>query len=174
MVAFKNLLFFITSASALTIGKRDAATILSDISTIDTNVNALTTAANNYNGGILAALPITSAESTLENSIKQGTTDAQATSQLSSADAQSIIAAINTLIPDIATSLTAVENKKADFASDGLTSIVLGDLNSLKNDTDAFADALIAIASADTETEAQSQKATIDSDFQAAIDDFAS
>lgn len=57
MVAIKNILLFITAASALTVGKRDAATILSDISTIDTNVKALTKAFNNYNGGIFSAAP---------------------------------------------------------------------------------------------------------------------
>ncbi|KUJ12066.1 uncharacterized protein LY89DRAFT_220767 [Mollisia scopiformis] len=173
MVIIKNVLLLVTAATALTLGKRDVNTILSDISTIDSNVKALTTAANNYNGGVLAAIPITSAESTLDKSINQGTSDAQATSQLSSADSKSILAAINNLTPDIAASLTAVENKKANFAADGLTSIVQNDLATLKSDTDAFADALIAIASADSKDQATAQKATIDSDFQGAIDDFA-
>jgi hypothetical protein len=70
--------------------------------------------------------------------------------------------------------LTAIENKKVHFTSDGLTSTVQSDLATLKKDTDAFASALINIASADTTDEANSEKATIDSDFQAAINDFAS
>lgn len=57
MVAIKNILFFITAASALTVGKRDAATILNDISTIDSNVKALTATFNNYNGGVANAIP---------------------------------------------------------------------------------------------------------------------
>jgi hypothetical protein len=69
MVAIKNILLFITAASALAIVKRDAATILTDISTISTNVAALTKAVTNYQGGILGALPILSAEQTLETSV---------------------------------------------------------------------------------------------------------
>jgi len=38
MVAIKNLLFFVATASALALGKRDASTILSDISKIKTDV----------------------------------------------------------------------------------------------------------------------------------------
>lgn len=46
MVSGKSLLFFITAASALTVGKRDASTIFGDISTIDTNFKALSTSDN--------------------------------------------------------------------------------------------------------------------------------
>jgi hypothetical protein len=76
MVAIKNVLLFIASASALAIVKRDTATILTDIATIDSNVNALTTAVNNYNGGILAAIPVANAESTLEASVRNPLPDA--------------------------------------------------------------------------------------------------
>ncbi|KAH7356705.1 hydrophobic surface binding protein A-domain-containing protein [Rhexocercosporidium sp. MPI-PUGE-AT-0058] len=173
MVAIKNILFFITAASALTVGKRDAATILSDISTIDSNVKALTATFNNYNGGVFSAFPILGAESKLEDSIKQGTTDAKASSQQSSADSKSIIAAIDNLIPDIEASLAAAEKKRAQFAADNLTATVQKDLANLKAETDDFADALIAIASADTKAQGTAQKAKIDSDFDAAIAYFA-
>lgn len=81
MVAIKNVLFFVTAVIALTVGKRDTATIISDISTIDSDVKALTTAFNNYNGGLFATTPILTAQSNLEDAIKKGTTNAQATSQ---------------------------------------------------------------------------------------------
>ncbi|KAH6722324.1 hydrophobic surface binding protein A-domain-containing protein [Leptodontidium sp. MPI-SDFR-AT-0119] len=148
MVAIKNILFFITAASALTVGKRDAATILNDISTIDSN-------------------------SKLEDSIKQGTTDAKASSQQSSADSKSVIAAIDKLIPDIEASLAAAEKKKAQFAADNLTGTVQKDLATLKSETDDFANALIAIASADTKAQGTAQKTKIDNDFNAAIAYFA-
>ncbi|KAH6722325.1 hydrophobic surface binding protein A-domain-containing protein [Leptodontidium sp. 2 PMI_412] len=173
MVAIKNLLFLATAISALTIGKRDTATILNDIAAINTNVQAVTTATNNYNGGILAAIPIVTAEGNLEAAIDQGTTDAQATPQGTSADSQSVIAAIDTLIPNIEASLTAIIAKKTQFAADGLTSTVYTTLGNLKVKTDAFSDALIAIASADTKDAGIAQKARIDSDFDAAIAAFA-
>jgi len=127
---------------------------------------------NNYNCGVSGAIPITNAESTLDNSTKQGTSDAKATSQLSSADSNSIIAAIKDLIPDIETSLQAVESKKSQFAAAGLTSTVQHDLSTLKSDTADFTNALITIASTDVLSEANSEKAIIDNDFQATINDF--
>lgn len=124
MVAVKNILLFVLATTTLTIPKRDASTILSDVSTIKSHVKSLTSAVNGYSGGLPSAIPITSAESTLDKSIQQGTTDAQATSQLSSADSNSIIAAIQNLTPDIQTSLQAVQSKKSQSAADGLTSTV--------------------------------------------------
>ena len=114
------------------------------------------------------------AESNLEKAIKQGTSDAQASSQLSSADSKTVIAAIENLIPDIEASLNAARSKKAKFAADGLTTTVQKDLATLKSESDDFASALIAIASADTKAQGTAQKAKIDSDFDAAIADFAS
>ena len=132
MIAIKNILLFVSAATALIPGKGDTSTILSDISTINSNVKALTSAVNSYNGGLLAAIPITNAESTLDTSIKQGTSDAQSTSQRSSTDSNTIIAAIMNLTPDIEAALTAVVNKKPQFAAAGLASTVQGDLDVLK------------------------------------------
>ena len=106
MVAIKSLLFLATAVTALTIGKRDTATILNDISVINSDVQALTTAANNYNGGVLAAIPILTAQNNLEAAIDQGTTDAQATAQQTSAESQSVIAAVDNLIPNSESSPT--------------------------------------------------------------------
>jgi hypothetical protein len=78
------------------------------------------------------------------------------------------------LIPDIEASLTALKNKHAQFQKDNLVSQVQSTLKTLKNDTDTFSDALIAIASSDTKSKANSQKTTIDNDFISAINYFAS
>jgi hypothetical protein len=90
MVAAKNIFFFVSAVSALAIGRRDA-------STIDSNDKALTSAMNIYSVGLFGIIPIENAESTLDKSINQGTSDAQAASQLSSADSNSIIAAVQNL-----------------------------------------------------------------------------
>ena len=57
MVAIKNVLLFVTAATALTIGRQTAATIEKDISNIYSDVKTLTTATNNYNGGLINAIP---------------------------------------------------------------------------------------------------------------------
>jgi hypothetical protein len=68
MVTAKGIVFFVSAASALVLPiKRDASTILSDISTIDSDVKTLTSDANSYTGGLLGAVPIASAESTLDS-----------------------------------------------------------------------------------------------------------
>ena len=118
IVAAKNI-FFVSAFSALAIRRRDASTILSDISTIDSSVRALTSAINGYNGGIFGAIPIENAESTLDKSINQGTSDAQAASQVSSTDSNSIIAAVQNLTRDIEVSIQALEAKKSPFAAAG-------------------------------------------------------
>lgn len=66
MVAIKNIFCFITAVTAATIYQRTPATLLTDITTIDTNVKALTTAVDNYNGGFFNLLTVSSTESTLE------------------------------------------------------------------------------------------------------------
>jgi len=128
---------------------------------------------NNYNGGVFSAIPITNAEISLDNSIKQGTKDAKEAIQLSSAGSNSIIATIKNLTHDVETSRQAVESKNSQFTAEGLTSIVQNNLSTIKSDTDDFANALIAIAAADTVSQVNAEKTTIDSDFQAAINDFA-
>ncbi|KAH7356704.1 hydrophobic surface binding protein A-domain-containing protein [Rhexocercosporidium sp. MPI-PUGE-AT-0058] len=173
MVAIKNILFFATAITALTLGKRDTATILSDIAAIDSKVQALTTAANNYNGGLLAAIPIVTAQSSLEAAVDKGTTDAKATSQQTSAQSQSILAAIDAGIPNVQASISSIVAKKAQFAADGLTATVRTGLVNLKAKNAAFADALIAIASADAKAAGAAQKATINFGFDAAIAVFA-
>jgi hypothetical protein len=51
MVAAMNIFFFVSAVSALAIGRRDASTILSDISAVASNATALTSTVNGYNGG---------------------------------------------------------------------------------------------------------------------------
>jgi hypothetical protein len=129
MVAIKNIILFISAASALAVGRRDTSTILRDISSIDSDVKSLNSAVNNYNGGLIAAIPIENSESALgmstflkestpanlcsEKAINQGTSDAQATPQLSSEDTQTVIAAVDNLSPDIQSALVALVNKKS-------------------------------------------------------------
>lgn len=170
MVAIKNILFFITAASALTLRRRDAATITTDVNTLDSKVQALTTAVTNFNGNYFAAINVANAESAVEAALKQGTSDAQASSTLSSADSSSIISLINSSLgPDVQKSLQALVNQKSAFDSAGLTSTVQSDLSTLKNETDAFGAALLAITSSDQINNANAAQANIDSYFATAI-----
>ncbi|KAF7899531.1 hypothetical protein EAF00_003867 [Botryotinia globosa] len=168
MVAIKNIFCFITAVTAATIYQRAPATLLTDITTIDTNVKALTTAVDKYNGGFFNLLTVSSTESTLETSIKNAAKDAANTSQLSSDDSNSILNEINNLIPDIQDALNALVAKKSTFANAGVASTVKGDLASLKKETDDFGGNLLAISSSDVEPQLTAALNTIDNDFTTA------
>jgi hypothetical protein len=133
----------------------------------------LTSTVNGYNGGHFGSIPIENAESTLDKPINQGTSDAQAASQLSSTDSNSIIAPVQNLAPDIEAAIQELEAKKSQLAAAGLCNTVQNDLTTLKSDIDSFANALIAFVSADATDQAQAEKTTIDNDLQRPINDFA-
>lgn len=175
MVAIAKALTLISVATAAVVFRRDAAQVLTDLEQINSDTTALTTAVNNYNGGLANAVPIISAESTLENDLKTATTDANNSGTVSESDAQNILDYItNTLEPNIETSLTALKAKKSDFDTDGLTPTVESDLQTLKTDTDNLGAALIAHTPSDLVTQAQTIQAKIDADFTDAINYFSS
>lgn len=95
--------------------------------------------------------------------------------QASSADSQSIIGYVTgTLTPDIQASLTALTNRKADFQSLGITSIVLSTLQSLQSKSATLGTTLVNIASADQKANAQAAASTINAAFSAAVAAFSS
>jgi hypothetical protein len=169
MLSIKNILFLAVAVTGSVI-KRDVAKVKQDLQTINTDTIAVATAVNNYNGGVLNALPIITAQNNLSKDLKSATTDAQQAGQASEADATEIIGYItNTLEPSIVTTLGALKAKKAKFDADGLTATVKSSLTSLKTDTDNLGAALIAGTPADLVTQAQAIQAKIDADFADAI-----
>lgn len=110
---------------------RDAAAVLSDIDTINSDTQSLTSAVNAFSG-INDAAGLIAAESSLSDAIKQGTTDAKATTSVSDSEAQSILSAIKGLVPNIVSALNAVVSKDAAFTSAGVQSVVAGDLASVR------------------------------------------
>ncbi|OAQ60522.1 hydrophobic surface binding protein [Pochonia chlamydosporia 170] len=169
MLSVKNLLFLAVAVTGSVI-KRDAALVKADLQTINTDTAKVTTAVNNYNGGVLNALPIINAQQQVTKDIKKATTDAQNAGVVSEADALDIIAYITgTLEPTIVGSLSALKSKKAKFDADGLTGTVKSSLTSLKSDTDALGAALIAGTPANLVAQAQAIQAKIDADFDDAI-----
>lgn len=75
----------------------------------------------------------------------------------------------DTLNPDIIASLDALTARESDFAALGLNSLVVTDLETLQNDTDALGAALIDIASSDTQAEAATLVSNVDAAFASAI-----
>ncbi|KAG4442210.1 hypothetical protein IFR05_002320 [Cadophora sp. M221] len=167
---YSLLAIVLASSASGSLFARTAQTILSDISTISTNVKALTDAINSYKGDVTSAVPVTQAESKLDDAIKQGITDVKGTSgPLSDSDTTSILYAINSLIPDIISSVNAFVGQQAAFQKAGLGEVASKDLSSLQTDTTDFADALISIAPSPSLAAASSAKSCIDAVFSSAV-----
>lgn len=173
MLSVKNLLFLAVAVTGSVV-RRDAALVKKDLQLINTDTLAITAAVNNYNGGgFTNAIPIVNAQQKASADIKTATTDAKAAGVVSVADANDIIAYITgTLEPSIVGSLSALKSKKAFFATDGLTAIVKGSLQSLKTDTDNLGAALIGGTPASLQAQAKAIQAKIDADFDDAINFF--
>lgn len=173
MLTLARLITLATAVSGAAISIRDAAKVLQDLQTINTDNNNLHKAVDAYTGGFSTALAILNTSNQLDKDINSATSDAKAAGPASEADAQSIIDYINnTLEPGISSTVSALEGKKAQFDKDGLTKTVHDQLVKLKGDTDSLGAALIADAPADLADDANAAQAKIDSDFQGAIDFF--
>lgn len=114
MIQIKTIitaLLGLTIATCTPIEQRSAATVLTDLATIGTDISTLTAVVQSYAGGLTDALVIASDESTLDTAIKQATTDATAASSFSTSDSTSVVAAVALLTPKITGGLSALAAK---------------------------------------------------------------
>ncbi|KAG6363127.1 hypothetical protein INS49_008222 [Diaporthe citri] len=176
MVNFGSFFLFATAITALpSLVRRDTAETLANLKGIDNSTRSLTTTVTSWDGSLLGALGIQSAATAVGTQIDNANTAASDEPQASSADSQTIITYVTgTLTPDIQASLTALTNRKADFQSLGITSIVLSTLQSLQSKSAALGTTLVNIASADQKAAAQSAADAINAAFAAAVTAFSS
>ncbi|KAJ4386514.1 hypothetical protein N0V93_009411 [Gnomoniopsis smithogilvyi] len=159
-----------TAVSAATLAKRDVTTVLTNLENIDTQTETLTAAINAWDASLLGALGIQTDVTNLETAVTDATTEANTEAQASSADSTTILDYVSdTLNPDIVASLDALTARASDFSALSLTSLVLTDLETLQNDTDALGAALIKVASSDTQAEATTLVSNVDAAFASAI-----
>ncbi|KAH7377587.1 hydrophobic surface binding protein A-domain-containing protein [Cadophora sp. MPI-SDFR-AT-0126] len=147
---------------------RDAATVLSDIETLNSNTQSLTTAVNSFSG-ISDAAGLIAAESGLSDAINKATTDAKATTSVSDSEGSSILDAVKNFIPNIVAALNAVVSKDTAFTSAGVQSVVAGDIASLRTEASDFAAALIAAAPEGAKAGGNAAASCIDAAFENAI-----
>lgn len=93
----------------------DISTVINDLHTLATDVAALTTAVNNFSGGILNALDVQRKESALENSLTQCTTDVDAIASFSIADSATVTKLVLDLQPNIRSALEGIVTKVCLF-----------------------------------------------------------
>ncbi|KAF1819077.1 hydrophobic surface binding protein [Dissoconium aciculare CBS 342.82] len=169
MVAISNVVLFAVSAAAALI-PRDAATAKADLQTVNSDIQSLTTAVNNYPGGGQNLVPVVQAEQKLENDLDAAAGRAKGQPVVSATDAQSIIDYINnTLEPSTKGSITALQNKKTQFTNDGLKPTVLNNLNSIKNRTSVLGASLVKSAPSTKSSAAQAALNKVVADINAGI-----
>ncbi|ETW76169.1 hypothetical protein HETIRDRAFT_27192, partial [Heterobasidion irregulare TC 32-1] len=166
---------FIFGSLASPLLRRTVAQVESDITGISTQVDALNTAIQAFptsGGNLVDALGIHTDATNLASAVTTATSDTQATDAFSEDDGQTILAQVQALEPNIITTLQNLIAKKSGFTSlpvGGVTTLVEQDLQTLANDTSAFADALIAKSPADLVDQANTIKSDINAAFSSAI-----
>ncbi|KAJ7885604.1 hydrophobic surface binding protein [Mycena leptocephala] len=176
MVQLSRLIFSLSllAASVATPLKRTVAQVESDIANISSQVTTLDNIKAFPGSGLAGALGIHSAAGSLESILNKATSDVKATGAVSEADATTILHSVEALEPTILDSLSQISTKRAAFVNIGISNrrpsaLVKADLQTLKTDTDAFANALIAAAPADLKAEAMTILTNVDNGFNSAI-----
>ena len=109
-------------------------------------------------------------EATLGQDIKNSTADAKKSEVVSDAEAQQIIAFIQSnLEPAIQRAMAAIKTKKTELAAAGLGDTVLGDLKDLRVSSNALGEALVEKAPATQHEAARSAMGKVDAAFEDAI-----
>ncbi|KAJ7727764.1 hydrophobic surface binding protein [Mycena metata] len=177
MVQFSR---FLLSLSLLAVGlaspvkrtvaqvEADIASISAQVTTLDNNINAFP----NTGGSLVAALAIHTDATSLETTLNQGTTDVKSTGTFDETDGNTILNSVEAFEPTILDALKGIAAKEPAFAAlpiGGIPALILADLKTLRTDTAAFAQALIAAAPTDLKSEATTIANTIDAAFAAAI-----
>ncbi|TEY73117.1 hypothetical protein BOTCAL_0083g00300 [Botryotinia calthae] len=136
MVSIKVLLLWPSIVLALT----TVTQVKNDITTLDINVQALTSQTALYNGGLLPAAPLLGSLTAVYLSLLQGVTDsALLPPSISESDAQSLNEHVNvTLAIDNPIAINTLKGKKALFKEQGLDGAIVAGLGLLLAGHEAF------------------------------------
>ncbi|RAK74689.1 cell wall mannoprotein 1 family protein [Aspergillus fijiensis CBS 313.89] len=167
-----SVLLLATSALATPLHRRDAGTVLSELHGIGTDINALSTTLDSFDGTLTGAVTVQYAEIALENGLNQAITDVVASNTYATGDSASVTTSLVGLEPEIVGILGKLVDQKPGFTSAGVVSIVLADLHSLQNLTNKLStEAQVKVTTADKATIA-SEIAEIDVAYFNAIASF--
>jgi len=169
MFRVSNFAKYAASAKAA-LSNREAASTQQNLETINAAVNKLTEIVQKYNGGLLAASPISSQVAALGQDLKNAIADAKTSEMVNDEEAQRIIDYIlQVLEPSIKQSMVALKEKKAELAAANLQGTVLGDTKDLRAQTAEFSAELVRKAPAAKHPESNKANAVVDADFEDAI-----
>ncbi|KAJ7663626.1 hydrophobic surface binding protein [Mycena rosella] len=188
MVQFSRWIFLLSlfAATFATPVKRTGVQVEADITSISTQVTNLDNAIQAFpaTGGSLFGTSIAALLNTihtdttsLETTLNQGTSDVTATGALGETVGRIILSAVEALEPTILDALMQIAAKQPAFVCHftaalpigGIPALILQDLQTLKTETVAFANALIADLPADLKAEATTLANKITNGFNIAI-----
>ncbi|KAL4877347.1 hydrophobic surface binding protein A [Aspergillus karnatakaensis] len=134
------LIFLLLSAStwATPLQKRDAATVLIDLYGIKTDIAALSTTLDGFDGTLDGAVDVEYAEIDLEDGLNQAINDVVASSTFATASSTRVTNSVTGLKPDILAILDKLVDNKPGFTSAGVVSVVKANLQSLQNLTNVL------------------------------------
>jgi len=146
--------------------------VLSDIASISSDVATLTSDAGSYTGGLFQSLALAITVDSLESAITTATSDTTSSATFSSADSDSILAAVTALTPNILTLLSDLDGIASTIASAGYTSTVESALGTLTTDTNALFAALEAKVDSADSASLSTLQAEVDAAFATAVATF--
>ncbi|KIA75492.1 hypothetical protein HK57_00041 [Aspergillus ustus] len=165
-------LLLATSASATRLQQRDAVTVLVDLYGIETDITALSTTLDSFDGTLNGAVNVEYAEIDLENGLNKAINDAIASDTFAAASSTRVTTSVTGLEPDILSILDKLVDNKAGFTSAGVVSIVLANLHSLQNLTDTLSVEIQAKVTATDKATIAAGTVGVDSAYASAIEAF--
>lgn len=155
------------------LSSRDAASTQANLETINAAVVKLIDIIEKYTGGLLAASSISSQQAQLGVDIKNAIADTKASQPVTDEESKAIMAYIaETLEPNIKKNMSALKEKKSEFAAASLQSTVLGDMKELRDATNQLGEEMVKKAPAAQQGEAKKLNETVDDNFKEAIQFF--
>ncbi|KAE8154669.1 hypothetical protein BDV25DRAFT_135588 [Aspergillus avenaceus] len=121
---------------------RDAATVLTDLRKVHTDLDTLSQAIVAYNGGLVAALDIHRKETIVERDLEQATSDTNAAGPFTASESTMITNSLLELEPNVKLSLDTLVKKKPLADQAGISRIVRMDLQNLQTKTGILSTAL--------------------------------
>ncbi|TLD30369.1 hypothetical protein PspLS_02665 [Pyricularia sp. CBS 133598] len=139
-----NSLLLATGLAAPAVVKRDLASIQNSLKTIETGLGKLTTAVKGLTTDAQTGPPILAASDDLAKTIKQATTDINASQELSLQDALTLQQSSGTLTTAVKDTIDALKGKKDTLDQLGFTKIAVQTLQTQKTDSTALGKAIVS------------------------------
>jgi len=148
MLSIRTFTLLLATASAITLPKHDANTLVQDVANINKGVLDTTAAVNAFNGGdistsVVEGTPVLAGVAETHDANRKGFVDALASNFLSESDSERVIHYVeDTVGYTIPEGIKAIEAKKPQFIEAGFDPLIIASLELLLSDHDTFSAAV--------------------------------